>query len=76
MKHTCHWTGCDQEVPPRMWGCRRHWFMLPRSIRDKIWAAYSPGQEARRDPSPAYLAAANEARDWITEHIKTKEAME
>lgn len=31
MSHTCHWPGCTVEVDPKMWGCRRHWFMLPRS---------------------------------------------
>jgi len=25
-------------VPPKMWGCKKHWFKLPKSLRDKIWS--------------------------------------
>lgn len=63
--HTCYWPGCTKQVPPAMWGCKEHWYMLPKPIRDKIWAAYRPGQERRLDPSRAYLDAAHEALDWI-----------
>lgn len=63
--HTCHWPGCGKQVPPAMWGCKAHWFKLPRHIRNRIWAAYSPGQEIRMDPSAEYLEAAQEAQDWI-----------
>ena len=70
MPHRCHWVGCEVVVPPRLWGCKKHWFMLPKRIRDKIWKTYRPGQEVDKKPSPEYLAAAQEARDWIiaTEH--------
>jgi hypothetical protein len=37
--HHCHWPGCEVPVPPAMWGCRRHWYMLPADIRRLIWAA-------------------------------------
>jgi hypothetical protein len=59
-------------VPPKLWGCRRHWFRLPARLRAKIWAAYRPGQEITKDPSPEYIQAAREVRDrclaWIREH--------
>lgn len=29
MAHTCHATNCTTPVPPTMWGCRKHWFMVP-----------------------------------------------
>lgn len=64
-RHTCHWPGCTEQVPPAMWGCRAHWFALPIAIRNKIWAAYRPGQEITFTPSNAYLDAASEAQDWI-----------
>lgn len=64
--HTCHWTGCTRQVPPSMWGCKSHWFQLPKPIRDKIWRAYRPGQESDQRPSRAYLEAAREAQDWIS----------
>lgn len=68
MSHHCHWPRCDVAVPPRMWGCRRHWFMLPRSLRNRIWATYVPGQEITKTPSASYLEAARAVQDWIKEH--------
>jgi hypothetical protein len=65
MSHTCHWPGCKIEVPPKLWGCSRHWFMLPKYLRDKIWKTYRPGQEITKDPSPEYIAAAREVQHWI-----------
>lgn len=62
--HTCHHPSCDAPVPPRMFSCRGHWFALPKVLRDAIWAAYVPGQERRKDPSPEYLDAAQAAVDW------------
>ena len=66
--HTCHWPGCEREVPPKMWGCRRHWYMLPKRLRDKIWAAYVPGQEITKTPSAEYVKVAREAQRWINDH--------
>ena len=65
MAHTCHWPGCPVEVPPKMWGCKTHWFMLPKKLRDWIWATYRPGQEITKDPSEDYMDAANAVQDWI-----------
>lgn len=65
MAHTCHWPGCTKEVPPKMWGCKTHWFKLPKRLRDKIWATYVPGQEISKTPSKEYLEAATEVRNWI-----------
>lgn len=66
--HLCHWPGCSAQVPPAMWGCRRHWFMLPPEIRAKIWKTYEPGQEADLSPSEDYLKAADEAQAWIRQN--------
>lgn len=65
MSHICHWPGCGNPVPAKLWGCRTHWFKLPKDLRDKIWATYVPGQEIRKDPSQAYLTAAKEVQEWI-----------
>lgn len=70
VKHTCHWLGCKKEVPPAMWGCKTHWFRLPKKLRDQIWATYVPGQEIRKDPSDAYLKAADDVDNWILSEIK------
>lgn len=68
MSHTCHWPGCGAKVPPAMWGCKPHWFGLPQDIRAHIWAAYRPGQEVDKKPSPGYIVAAQAAQKWIAEH--------
>lgn len=69
-KHECHWPGCAQQVPPAMWGCKKHWFTLPKALRDRIWATYVPGQEVSMTPSAAYLAVAIEVQTWIDAKIK------
>ena len=68
MPHTCHWPGCPVEVGPTLWGCPRHWYLLPRPLRARIWAAYRPGQEVTFDPSEAYLEAARDVQRWIHEY--------
>lgn len=70
--HTCHWPGCEARVPPRLWGCKRHWYTLPKTIRDRIWATYRRGQERDKAPSAAYLDAAREARDWALAYEKER----
>lgn len=67
-RHACHWPGCPAQVPPAMWGCRPHWYRLPKAIRDAIWRAFRPGQEQQGNPSRAYIEAARAAQDWIREH--------
>lgn len=61
MAHSCHATDCTKTVPPSMWGCKKHWFMVPYAIRQKVWATYRPGQEDTMSPSRAYLEAAKAA---------------
>ncbi len=70
--HHCHWPGCDQQVPPAMWGCKAHWFSLPKALRDRIWRAYQPGQEVDLTPSEEYLQVADDAQKWISAHPKPK----
>lgn len=65
MTHTCHWPGCDRIVPPRLWGCRPHWFALPQPLRTLIWSTYRPGQEITKTPSREYVQAARQVQDWI-----------
>jgi hypothetical protein len=52
--HACHALGCDTEVPEAVFMCYRHWKMLPRSARTKLWTLYRPGQEIDKTPSRAY----------------------
>lgn len=66
--HTCHWPACERQVPPAMWGCKPHWFKLPKALRDRIWATYEIGQEVDMTPSDEYLAAAFAVQNWIKDH--------
>lgn len=63
--HECHWPGCTKQVPPAMWGCREHWYMLPRDLRNEIWRTYKPGQEVTLTPSVAYIEVAKRIQQWI-----------
>jgi hypothetical protein len=64
-KHDCHWPGCGRACPPAMWGCKEHWFALPKPLRDRIWRAYRPGQEIDQRPGRDYIEAARAAQSWI-----------
>lgn len=48
-----------------MWGCREHWFKLPKQLRDAVWRAYRPGQEITKTPSVRYLVVAALVQLWI-----------
>ena len=74
-KHSCHWPGCGAQVPPAMWGCKRHWLKLPKRLRDRIWQAYRPGQEEDGRPSVDYVTAAREVQDWIAENYGQQERL-
>jgi len=65
MSHTCHWPNCITEVAPQLWGCKKHWFKLPKNLRDLIWATYVPGQEISKTPSDEYIDAAHKVQLWI-----------
>lgn len=71
MSHTCHWTGCATPVPPKLWGCRKHWFILPKRLRDEVWRTYRPGQEITKDPSREYVEVVMQVQEWIAEYQKT-----
>jgi hypothetical protein len=51
--HTCHATSCPVEVPPKMLMCKKHWGMVPKPIRNQVWATYQFGQENGTGPIPS-----------------------
>jgi hypothetical protein len=69
--HRCHWPTCNEEVPPKLWGCKKHWFKLPKRLRNRIWATYKPGQEITKTPSNTYMKVALEVQDWCMENPDT-----
>lgn len=74
--HTCHWPGCEAQMPPALWGCEPHWAQIPLDLQSKLFAAYCPGQENWREgaerPSPAYVEVAMEVRQWILHQGMTR----
>lgn len=66
--HHCHWPGCGKQVPPAMWGCKHHWLLLPKRIRERLWLAYRIGQEEDMKPSVEYISVARAVQDWIKTH--------
>ncbi len=65
MAHHCHATECKAVVPPVMFMCKRHWFMLPKALRDEVWKTYRPGQCDDWNISHAYANAARDAVRYI-----------
>ncbi len=63
--HHCHATGCKEPVPPEMFMCRRHWFSLPKTLRNRIWSTYRSGQCDDWNISKAYADAARESVHYI-----------
>lgn len=61
MPHSCHATDCRVEVEPKLFMCKRHWFMLPLWLRHLIWRTYRPGQCDDKKPSKDYCKAAKRA---------------
>lgn len=60
-EHHCHASGCQIRVPPQMFMCKKHWYMVPAPLRKRIWDVYRPGQENDKAPSRAYMKVASEA---------------
>lgn len=57
-EHLCHALRCKTPVEPKLLMCGRHWRMVPKPLKDRVWATYRPGQEVTKDPSREYVKAA------------------
>jgi hypothetical protein len=64
--HVCHALKCSVPVPPSMLMCRKHWFMVPKNLRDDVWRTYRKGQEITKDPSGEYLDAMKAAIEAVS----------
>lgn len=69
-RHRCHAKGCLVPVARHMLMCRRHWYMVPKLIRDRVWATYREGQCDDMRPSEAW----HEAADAAIAAVAAKEA--
>lgn len=46
--------------------------MVPKKLRDALWAAYVPGQERRKDPTLEYLDAALACMNAVAERERAE----
>jgi hypothetical protein len=42
----CPVRGCGDQIDPSRLMCRRHWYRVPRQLRDQVWATWRSGQGA------------------------------
>ena len=54
-------------MPPEMLMCRKHWFMVPKTLRDAVWRTYRRGQCDDWNPSVEYCDAAQAAVRAVAE---------
>lgn len=69
-QHKCPWPLCAARVDADLWGCKRHWYLLPPALRRALWEAYVPGQ-SMATASAAYLAAASAIDTWVRLYFQT-----
>lgn len=74
MSHTCHAIGCDIPVPPKMFMCRTHWYMVPKHDRDLVWMLYRGGQEVDKNPSHEYVTETQRIIRELQERINRKQS--
>jgi hypothetical protein len=42
----CPVPGCHAQIDPSRLMCRRHWYLVPKQLRDRVWATWRSGQGA------------------------------
>lgn len=72
MLHRCHARKCTVHVPPEMLMCRRHWFMVPKGLRYRVWSTYRRGQCDDKRPSKEWHEAADAAINAVYERETAK----
>jgi hypothetical protein len=60
----CRCIGCSAAIDPEKLTCRKHWFLVPKALRDAVWRHYRPGQGIG-DASAEYLRAAADAIEHV-----------
>jgi hypothetical protein len=41
--HECPHPACDASVPSGKLACSRHWYAIPKPLRDAVWKAWNHG---------------------------------
>lgn len=47
--HRCPGPDCGRIVAWYAVACRRHWYQVPKPLRDRVWAAWGDGEGANTD---------------------------
>lgn len=63
MAHRCPSPGCEERVPSGRYACRRHWFTIPKPLRDELWQAF----RTEGIFSEEYIAAAAACKEFLKE---------
>jgi hypothetical protein len=72
--HYCHARGCRVECDPHRLMCPPHWRMVPEPLQRAVWKHYREGQEDRKDPSAAWMKAADAAIEAVQRIEKERAA--
>lgn len=62
MTHECPGPGCERRVSAMMLACDRHWYQVPRHLRDAVYRAWNDGQGAG---TAEHAFAARAAIKWM-----------
>jgi hypothetical protein len=54
----CPVPGCSERIDPSRLMCRNHWYLVPKDLRDMVWATWRSGEGAL---SPEHLHATHVA---------------
>jgi hypothetical protein len=58
----CPVPGCDHLIDPSRLMCRRHWYVVPKQLRDQVWATWRSGEGVfSREHQDAVLEAISTA---------------
>lgn len=41
---SCPVTGCGRQISRSRLMCRRHWYQIPKQLRDRVWATWRSGE--------------------------------
>ena len=67
--HSCPWPGCEERVPRHLWGCRDHWFALPRDLRQQCSWAWRYGTVS------AHMEALETIDSWLERQAPVQESL-
>lgn len=56
--HACPGPECEEQIPYEMLACRRHWYQVPKAVRNAVYGAWKDGAGAG---TLAHLNAMNRA---------------